>query len=293
MMALRAIAWWCRIAYAGSALGSILLAHGALAQTAGAPAGRPGSPRGDSASAAQVRLRVIGVFDEESGEPLEGVDVTDFFTGISSRTTKTGTTALILNGASGTLIRLKKVGYQPITLPVRNAPQDTTPITTMLIRAGHVLPAVITVGDRTIVLGKSDTVSALLRNGFYERRETGGAPRSAFISGDKLQGTSLLTNARYFGRAICESNVYIDGIKVSSPQRVGGRFLKEGIDQLIDPSQVAGIETYTGAELPAGTTHTMQGPGTFDPAAAAANAVANVAGTLPGHSCVTFIWLRD
>jgi hypothetical protein len=176
---------------------------------------------------------------------------------------------------------------------VRTAPGDTTPITMTLIRAGHVLPAVITIGDRTIVLGKADTVSALLRNGFYERRETGGAPRSAFITGDKLRGTTLLTNARYFGRALCESNVYIDGVKVSSPQRTGGHFLKEGIDQLIDPSEVAGIETYTGGELPAGTTHTMQGPGTFDGGTGAANAVANAAGTLPGSSCVTFIWLRD
>lgn len=280
---------WC----AGCMLGLLAVPRYTLAQGTGTSDGKPASPQRDSASAPRVRLRVIGVFDEETGEPLEGVDVTDFFSRITSRTTKTGTTALILSGTGSTLIRIRKVGYQPITLPVRNALQDTTPITTTLIRAGHVLPAVITVGDRTIVLGKADTVSSLLRNGFYERRETGGAPRSAFISGDKLQGTSLLTNARYFGRAICESNVYVDGIKVSSPQRSGGHFLKEGIDELIDPSQVAGIETYTGAELPAGAPHTMQGPGTFDPGAAAANAVATVAGTLPGNSCVTFIWLRD
>ena len=279
------------LSYAGWLLATLALARGAFAQGGGAPV-KPESSQADSAPAPQVRLRLIGVYDEETGEPLESVDVTDFFSGITSRTTKTGTTALILSGTSSTLIRIKKVGYQPITLPIRNTLADTTPITATLIRAGHVLPAVITVGDRTIVLGKADTISALLRSGFYERRETGGAPRSAFISGDKIKGTTLLTNARYFGRAICESNLYIDGVKVSSPQR-SGRFLREGVDGLIDPTQVAGIETYTGAELPAGAPHTMQGPGTLDPAAAAANAVADVAGTLPGNSCVTFIWLRD
>lgn len=279
------------LSYAGWLLATLALARGAFAQGGGAPV-KSESSQADSAPAPQVRLRLIGVYDEETGEPLESVDVTDFFSGITSRTTKTGTTALILSGTSSTLIRIKKVGYQPITLPIRNRLADTTPITATLIRAGHVLPAVITVGDRTIVLGKADTISALLRSGFYERRETGGAPRSAFISGDKIKGTTLLTNARYFGRAICESNLYIDGVKVSSPQR-SGRFLREGVDGLIDPTQVAGIETYTGAELPAGAPHTMQGPGTLDPAAAAANAVADVAGTLPGNSCVTFIWLRD
>ena len=291
MSAPRTYRRWRRAWYAASVLCFVLVQRGARGQTAGSP-GPKGSPA-RSDSAARVRLRVIGVFDEETGEPLEGVDVTDFFTGISSRTTKTGTTALILGDISSTLVRIKKVGYQPITMPVRTDIADTTPITATLARAGHVLPAVITVGDRTIVLGKSDTISALLRNGFYARRETGGAPRSAFISGDKLKGTTLITNARFFGRPICESNVYIDGVKVSSPQRTGGRFLKEGIDGLLDASQIAGIETYTGAELPVGTNHTMQGPGTFDPAAAAANAVANAAGTLPGSACVTFIWLRD
>ena len=279
------------LSYAGWLLATLALARGAFAQGGGAPV-KSELSQADSAPAPQVRLRLIGVYDEETGEPLESVDVTDFFSGITSRTTKTGTTALILSGTSSTFIRIKKVGYQPITLPIRNRLADTTPITATLIRAGHVLPAVITVGDRTIVLGKADTISALLRSGFYERRETGGAPRSAFISGDKLNGTTLLTHARYFGRAICESNLYIDGVKVSSPQR-SGRFLREGVDGLIDPTQVAGIETYTGAELPAGAPHTMQGPGTLDPAAAAANAVADVAGTLPGNSCVTFIWLRD
>ena len=276
-----------------SALVLALLAApaGVLAQATGTPPGKPAASQ-DSASA-RVRLRLIGVFDQETGEPIENVDVTDFFTGITSRTTKTGTTALIVSGTSGTLVRIKKVGYQPVTLPVRTALGDTTPVTTTLIRAGHVLPAVITIGDRTIVLGKADTVSSLLRNGFYERRETAAAPRSAFITGDKLRGTTLLTNARYFGRPICESNVYIDGVKVSSPQRTGGHFLKEGIDQLIDPSDVAGIETYSGGELPAGTTHTMQGPGTLDPAAAGATAVANASGTMAGTGCATFIWLRD
>lgn len=282
-----------RAALFGALAGLLAFAASARAQDTGARPAGSSAAKTDSTGTVRAHLRVVGVFDEESGDPLEGVDVTDFFTGITARTTKTGTMALILGDTTGTLVRLKKVGYQPITMPVGTALRDSTPLTVLMLRAGHRLPAVITIGERTIELGKGDTVSALLRNGFYERREIGGAPRAAFIAGDRMRGTSLLTNARFFGRPICESNLYIDGVKVTAPRRTGGHFLKEGVDGLVDPLDVAGIETYRSGELPVGTAHTMEGPGTFDPAAAAANAVANASGTMAGTGCVTFIWLRD
>ncbi len=141
-------------------------------------------------------------------------------------------------------------------------------------------------------LSKNDTISTLLRNGFYERREISAAPRSAFITGDKLQGTMLATDARYFGRGICESNVYIDGMPFVVPRRTG-RFLKEGLDAIIDPFDIAGIETYTTGELPTGAAHTTEGAGALDiNASGSANAVANASGTLAGAGCVTMIWLR-
>lgn len=239
-----------------------------------------------------VRTRVLGVYDEESGEPVEGADVTDIFTGITSRTTKTGTVALFFADTGGTMIRLKKVGYQPNTLVVGTALADTAPVTTTMIRAGHVLAKVVTIGNRSVRLGPADTVSELLRNGFYERRYMGGAPYSAFIDGTKLQGTLLVSNARYFGRGICEGNLYIDGMPMAVSRRTG-HFLKEGVDALVNSADVAGIETYYTGDAPIDGAHTVPGAGAMDIAAnTISNAVTVATNSVAARGCVTMIWLK-
>lgn len=246
-----------------------------------------------ASSAVKVRVRVLGVFDEESGAPIEGADVSDIGTGITSRTTKTGTVGIFMADTTGTLLRIKKVGYQASTLVLGTNLTDTIPVTAMMIRAGHTLAPVITIGSRTIRLAAGDTVSALLRSGFYERRETGGAPWGAFITGDKIAGTTVVTNARFFGRPICESNLYVDGVRMVVPRR-SGRFLKEGIDAFINPFDVAGIETYKTGDAPISGQHTVDAPGSMD-IAGSSNfaAAANAAGTMAENGCVTLIWLKQ
>ncbi|MDB4873733.1 MAG: hypothetical protein JWM41_179 [Gemmatimonadetes bacterium] len=240
---------------------------------------------------ARVRLRVIGVFDEETGNPLEGADVSDALTGITSRTTTTGTVAVFLGDTTGTLLRIKKVGYQASTVLLGTALRDTSPVTVTMLHAGHALAPVITVGERSVRLAPSDTISTLLRNGFYERREAGGAPRFAFVTGDRLRGSSVVTNARFYGRGICESNVYIDGMHFVVPTRTG-HFQKEGIDAFVSPFDVAGIETYELGDAPAATLHTGEGAGALGAGAGfAANSAANAAGTLASAGCVSMIWL--
>lgn len=238
----------------------------------------------------KVHMRILGVFDEQTGDPIEGADVTDLITGLTTRTTATGTVPIFYTDGPGTLVKIKKVGYQQALVPVRTSVADTTPMTTTLLQMGQRLAPVIVVGDRAIWLSKSDTIRELLRNGFYERRETSAAPRSAFISGDKMRGAALVSDARFFGRGICESNVYIDGVRVAVPTR-SGHFQHEGLDALVSPFDVAGIETYTTGEMPTGAAHTTEGAGTFSAATAGAAAMANAAGTLASTGCVTFIWL--
>jgi hypothetical protein len=261
------------------------IAARAQAGTATAPAAKPDSMR------PRVRVRLMGVYDGETGDVVEGADVTDMLTGITARTTKTGTVGLLFADTSGTLLSIKKVGYQATTLAVATGLTDTVPITATIMRAGHVLAPVITVGNRTVRLGPNDTSSVLMKNGFYERREVSGAPRSAFITGDKLRGSTVASNARYFGRAICEGNLFIDGMKMTVPRRTG-RFMKEGVDALVNTDDIAGIETYTAAEMPANTSHMTDGPLALDPggAGAAGNATTNAFGTLAGNGCVTLIW---
>ena len=90
------------------------------------------------------RLRILGLFDERSGEPIEGVDVSDVLTGTTTRSTSTGTVSLAFLPDGGGLVRIRKLGYAMQTMMVSISPADSLPITVLLSRATE-LPAVVTV----------------------------------------------------------------------------------------------------------------------------------------------------
>jgi hypothetical protein len=273
-------------ALAAAILALVATAAAALAQTH------------DTTGMVRTRMRVIGVFDRQTGQPLDGVEVRDFNSGLTALTTRTGTVALLLEDTLGTLIRIKKVGYTPQTLMVGTAVKDTIPLTVDLLRAGMLLEKVIvTANGRTLRLGPRDTVQTLLENGFYERRASSAASADAFITGDNLRATVLLSDARFFGRPICESNVYVDGMPmnfVDGAAPRAGVFTHEGIDAFIDPSQIAGIETYRFGDLPASTTNTFAGDRALSGLGASSSfsAIANGLNSATVTGCVTLIWLK-
>jgi hypothetical protein len=168
------------------------------------------------------------------------------------------------------------------------------PLTIDMLRAGQLLSTVVVTAEgRTLRLGPTDTVKTLLENGFYERRLTSAAPSDAFITGDRLRATVLLSDAHYFGRGICGANVFVDGVRWAVERRQG-LYTKEGIDVMIDPSQVAGIETYRFGDLPPGMTHTFSGGGAMAglSGADALSVVANGLNSMTVQGCVTLIWLK-
>lgn len=120
------------------------------------------------AAVPSYRARVLGVFDELSGQPIEGVRVLDVLTGMSALTTKTGTVSLIFLPEGGSLVRLVKIGYQTQTLPMSISASDSTPVTLIMRRVAE-LAAVVTEADSA-----PQYLSPFLR-GFEERRkrETG------------------------------------------------------------------------------------------------------------------------
>jgi len=90
------------------------------------------------------RGRILGVFDANTGEPIEGAQVSDVLSKMSSLTTKTGTVSLVFLPDSGSIIRVQKIGYQPATMVVKISPEDTLPITMLLTAAATTLPTVVT-----------------------------------------------------------------------------------------------------------------------------------------------------
>lgn len=101
---------------------------------------------GTAASPVRRISRILGVYDEKSGEPIEGVRVGDLLSGTSALTTKTGTVALSFLPDGGGLVRLQKLGYQIQTMFVAITPSDTAPLTIVLARVTE-LPAVVTQAD--------------------------------------------------------------------------------------------------------------------------------------------------
>jgi hypothetical protein len=100
-----------------------------------------------SAAAAQTpayRNRVLGVYDLQTGEPIEGAEVVDAMAKVTALTTKTGTVTLSFLPEGGTLVRIRKVGYEPATLVVAISPADTVPLTVLLNPTAQQLPKVIT-----------------------------------------------------------------------------------------------------------------------------------------------------
>lgn len=201
--------------------------------------------------------RILGVYDAESGSPLDGVEVLDLVTKSSALTTSTGTVALSFVDSAGGMLRLRKLGYEPQTLTISNH-EGEAPITVLLVRSGQVLPTVVTTAERHRT--PADTVRKLDLNGFYDRRDRSGAAPMAFVLGERIKDMSTFNDFEAVtGRPICVTNLYVDGVRVFNaasgtrlgPGRVPRNLRSNPLDQILDPTQVLAIENYRVAEVPA------------------------------------------
>jgi hypothetical protein len=104
------------------------------------PAGRAISQSAPPAPPA----RLLGVFDQNTGEPVIGVQVRDEFSGTYALTTATGTVRLSFLSFRGNAaaVRLTKIGYEPKTVLLAQA--DTAPLTEVLERVPMLAPMVTT-----------------------------------------------------------------------------------------------------------------------------------------------------
>jgi hypothetical protein len=190
------------------------------------------------------RHRLLGVYDAQTGEPIEGAEVVDMLSKTSALTTKTGTISLFFLPDGGGIIRIRKLGYQPITMPVEISPNDTTPVTITMVSAATTLPTVVTTDSAP------NYVSSRLRD-FEARRKQGAG---YFITEAELRkndngtmtnmvrripGVNIVCRGRTCRamsiRGGCAAVVYIDGVQSTD----------KDLDK-ISVNDYAGVEFYAG-----------------------------------------------
>ena len=116
------------------AFGCAALLAGAAAPVVGAQ-NPPTDTAGKKPTNYAYRYRFLGVYDAATGEPVEGAEVIDVLNGNKSLTTKTGTVSLMFLPEGGSMVRVRKVGFEMQTLTVAISPADTVPITVVLTHA--------------------------------------------------------------------------------------------------------------------------------------------------------------
>ena len=77
-------------------------------------------------------LRILGVYDVDTGEPVADARVVDLATGTFARTTQTGTVSLAFMPAGNWRLGILKAGYDSLTMPIAISPRDSNPVTVVL-----------------------------------------------------------------------------------------------------------------------------------------------------------------
>lgn len=198
------------------------------------------------------RARIVGVFDFSTGEPIEGAEIVDLMSGTKAVTTKTGTVSLVYLPDGGSLVRIRKIGYTPITTFFAISPADTIPLTIMLVSTAAVLPAVVTRDSsphyispglrqfeerRKVGLGHFVTEAELRKS---DAREMPDVLRQ--VSGVRINCTTRTPRrctAASFS-AGCPSAIYVDGIRNTDLNLL-----------MLQVGQFAGVEVYSAATAPA------------------------------------------
>ena len=208
------------------------------------------------------RLRLLGVYDEATGDPLGGVRVSDFISGKSATTGNGGAVLLTFMPDGGGLVRIQKIGYETQTFPVAISPKDTVPITVVMRRVTE-LPAVVTKDSA------AKFRSAALR-GFEERRKNAsagyfiteeqlrksdGRPLANVLTGsapgvaiDRKRGNQMLLVKSPQCLDLSHAgppDVYLDGIPLAAP---GGPQSAFDLTQF-DVMDLAAVEWYPSTDL--------------------------------------------
>ncbi|HVT40348.1 MAG TPA: hypothetical protein VHE78_15000 [Gemmatimonadaceae bacterium] len=87
------------------------------------------SAAASATAAAQSRPpgRLLGVFDDATGQPVAGAEVVDLATNTRAVTRASGAISLAWLGAGTTILAIRKIGYAALMVPVTVSATDTRP----------------------------------------------------------------------------------------------------------------------------------------------------------------------
>jgi hypothetical protein len=199
-------------------------------------------------------VRLLGVFDDATGQPVGGAEVVDLATRRKAITSASGAISLAFLPPGVSVLHIRKIGYTPRLQTVSVSPADTVPITLTLRPLAQLMPEVRTTA--------SNTTSGRLAMFEQHRAEGWGH----FLTGEQLAkaegrqtsdvfrtvpGVLLLPDRRSTGWYVasmrhgggggpCPSTVVVDGIV-----RLGDFDRPFDINS-IRPEEMAGVEFYAG-----------------------------------------------
>jgi hypothetical protein len=203
--------------------------------------------------------RILGVFDDATGEPIVGADVIDTDAETKLKTSVSGAVQLSFLGVDSTVVQVRKIGYIPKTFSVATGAADTVPVTVVLKPIAQTLPTVVTTGAaratgafadfelrRRAGLGHFITQEEIEKRlafdlyGYLERvpgltYNIAGAPNGQAVRRILMHGGAGL------GTGFCTPNFFLDGMYYP---------LDEGNEPLFSltlfaqPAYLKGIEVY-------------------------------------------------
>ena len=207
------------------------------------------SPTAPSTPLPAYRGRLLGVYNSQTGEPIEGAEVIDALSKTKALTTKTGTVSLVFLPDGGSMVRVQKIGFRPMTTVIAISSADTVPMTIVLDPVATTLPTVVTRDS------SPRYISPALR-AFDERRRQGFGyfiTDSILRKNDSQKMTSIvrtLPNVHLVcpplgfrraecwatsARSGCAPDLYIDGVRVTDNDL-----------EKLPVNQFAGVEYYAG-----------------------------------------------
>jgi hypothetical protein len=219
------------------------------------------------------RSRVLGLFHITSGEPIADAQVLDIATGWSAKTTATGTVALVFLADGGSIVRIRKIGYASLTVPIAISPKDTTPLTLTMTKVTELATVVTRDTARHFIspaLNGFDERARLHATGYFvmdsilrkeENRTVGNVLRSHFpgvVLSDGPGGAMyLMASMRCSVGGPPE--VYLDGVAVNAHSDKGSKPFDLNS---IGVTELAGIEFYPSTdEVPIQFAHRTAGCG--------------------------------